>query len=185
MPFNVSVTKEPLVVEREQHKSTNVLEARPTLGADRFGQGLETATHPIRCENLRPGEHRQNLGVNPFDLVAAEPHRACWQAGNRIVLELDLDKNGHMAAVCLRPCANLAEGVDEGRGRRPEIDVGHVEYLEARLLKLAAGVGIGTGILAQSDQDFPRGRPGKQSPFGIGEDVELDLTNTLARKLLG
>ena len=68
VPFDVTVAYRPFVVEREQDESADVVEERPTLGADRFGEGREPAANPIRRENLRRGEHRENLGVDRVDL---------------------------------------------------------------------------------------------------------------------
>ena len=183
--FDVTVAHGPFVVEREQDESADLVEGWPALGADRFGKGREPAANPVRRENLGPGEHREDLGVDRVDLLAPELHGAGRQAGDRVVLELDQDQDGDMAAVRLRPGADLLQGVDEGGGRRPEIDVGHVEHLQAGLLELTVGVGVGTGFLAQPEQDFSGGRGGEQPSLGIGVHVELDLADALARELLG
>ena len=130
------------------------------------------------------GEHREDLGVDRVELLAPEMHRAGRQAGDRVVLELDLDQDGDMAAVRLRPGADLFQGVDERGGGRPEIDVGHVQHFQAGLLELTVRVGVGTGFLAQPEQDFSGGRGGEQPSLGIGVHVELDLADSLSRELL-
>ena len=60
-------------------------------------------------------------------------------------------------------CADLFQGVDEGRGRRSEVTSVHVEHLQAWLLELTRCVWVGPAFLTQAEQHFS-GRGAANSP---------------------
>ena len=92
---------------------------------------------------------------------------------------------GTLPGVAAGPVADRAEGPEEGGDGRPIVDVGDVEDLEAGLAEHAARVGVGPGVLAHPSEDLPRGGLGVATPFGVGEDVELDLPDPQPVELLG
>ena len=51
---------------------------------------------------------------------------------------------------------------------RPEIDIGHVQYFQARLSELPVRVRVGAGFLAHAEQDFAGRRGREQSSLGVG-----------------
>ena len=89
-----------------------------------------------------------------------------------------------MAPVALRPSANLFQAVDERGGVRPEIDVGNVQHLQPRLVELTGShQDQGRRPCPARARSCERTGIEQRSP-GIGEYIELDLANTLPRKLL-
>ena len=80
---------------------------------------------------------------------------------------------------------DLLQGFDERGGLSAKVDVLDVEDLQAGLLELPVGIGVGPGVLAALPEDLPQARLGEQPPLGVSEHVELDLTNAQLGELLG
>ncbi len=185
VPLDVAVADRALVVQGEQDEAADGVELGPAPGADRLGQGRGRAADPVGRHDIRPVEHREDLGVDPVDLGAAELHGLGRQAEDPPVLELDHDQDRDVTRMGLRPGPDLLQGVDEGRGMGAEVDVLDVQDLQAGLAELTVGVRVGAGVLAPGLHHLPERRLGEETALGVGEHVELDLADAQVRELLG
>ena len=112
------------------------------------------------------GEYRQNLGVEIFELAAAEGNWKGWQSGDPLALELEENQNGNVPAISLRVSADLLQGVDQSGYGGAKVDIRHVDDFQARLTELAACIRVGAGIFAEPADDLRAAGSANSLPSG-------------------
>ena len=136
--------------------------------------------HVVGREEAVTREHGTNLRIQRVELGAADRYREgeAERGRKRIVLGLHEDHDRQMAAVSVRPRLDGLQAFDEGHARRLEIDVLDVHDLEARLIELRD-----PRVRIFADQGEPAA-PREESAPRVGEDIELDLPDSLGLELL-
>ncbi len=169
------------VVHQEHHLAASCAERGPAVGEDRVLECRMCATNLVRRQQLLLRKDGTDLGIERVELGGTDRVRLhepdLERIGNRLVLQLDEDRDRKVPGMCVRPSLHLLEALHEGQARALEVDLLDVEHLEARLFQLGDP---GIRRQAQQRQDValvvePAGR--------VGEHVELDLTDLLVVEL--
>ena len=176
----VGVAHGSLVVHQADDLAAMRVDLRPADSLDRLAERGPASADVIRHEDplaRQDGEDRRlELGKSPVI-----PGERLWRREG-VRLQLDEQKDRHMARMGIRPGLHLVERRGERRHGGTEVEAGAVEHLDA-------GLGELVGPLQRRRSPCRGGqlqpqRRGKQAPVGVAVAVELEMPQSERAQLL-
>src|ERR1035437_9815146 len=160
MPFQVNRTYPGLIQEKD-HLAASLRQGRPAAFPHGFVQRTVMPAHLIWRDDLVPGEYRGNLRIG------------------HAFFRLDQNEERDVLWMSFGPGANDLQASDKRLTTAHKIDVLDVHDLEPGLQQDAVWIRNWVGGQPGLCNHCLPQRMGKAATFIVGEDVQLDLPNSV------